>query len=107
MKLDTKEFEAKMGKSIEAYRGQLMTMRAGRATPDVLSKITVDYYGCPTAVNQMAEVKITDARLAARTFRDVIFADMQRVRKAVDEAEKITAKEFWPVPNYGDLIFRV
>ncbi len=62
MKLDTKEFEIKMGKSIDAYRSQLMTMRAGRATPDVLSKITVDYYGCPTAVNQMAEVKVTDAR---------------------------------------------
>ncbi|MBQ7377159.1 MAG: ribosome recycling factor [Clostridia bacterium] len=62
MKLDTKEFEIKMGKSIDAYRSQLMTMRAGRATPDVLSKIMVDYYGCPTAVNQMAEVKVTDAR---------------------------------------------
>lgn len=62
MKLELKDYEAKMKKSIDSYVQTLSTMRAGRATPDVLSKITVDYYGSPTAINQMAEVKVSDAR---------------------------------------------
>lgn len=51
--------------------------------------------------------KTADPFTAARKYRDVVFADMQKLRAAVDEAEKITAQEYWPVPNYGDLIFRV
>lgn len=62
MKLELKDYENKMKKSIDSYVQSLSSMRAGRATPDVLSKITVDYYGSPTAINQMAEVKVTDAR---------------------------------------------
>ena len=62
MKLDTKEFEAKMQKSISAYEIQLADIRAGRANPGLLDKIEVDYYGAPTKLNQMAEVKATDAR---------------------------------------------
>lgn len=62
MKLNTKEFEDKMKKSISIYEHELTTIRAGRANPGVLDKITVDYYGAPTAINQMAEIKVTDAR---------------------------------------------
>ena len=39
MKLDTKEYEAKMNKSLSSYKENLSTIRAGRATPDVLKKI--------------------------------------------------------------------
>ena len=62
MKLDTKDYEAKMKKSISAYSENLSTIRAGRANPDVLKKITVDYYGSPTAISAIAEIKVTDAR---------------------------------------------
>ena len=62
MKLDTKDYEAKMKKSISAYSENLSTIRAGRANPDVLKKISVDYYGSPTPITQVAEVKVTDAR---------------------------------------------
>ncbi len=62
MKLDTKEYEQKMQKSIESYRYALSSLRVGKASADVLSKVRVDYYGVPTAVNQMAEVKTADAR---------------------------------------------
>ena len=62
MKLELKAYEEKMKKSIDSYKQTLSSMRAGRATPDVLSKITVDYYGSLTAINQMAEVKVSDAR---------------------------------------------
>lgn len=62
MKLATKDYEAKMQKSISAYQSELESIRVGRANPAVLNKITVDYYGVPTQINQMSEVKVTDAR---------------------------------------------
>ena len=62
MKLSTKEYEGKMQKSISAYQNELESIRVGRANPAVLNKITVDYYGVPTQINQMSEVKVTDAR---------------------------------------------
>lgn len=62
MKLATKDYEAKMQKSISAYQTELESIRVGRANPAVLNKITVDYYGVPTQINQMSEVKVTDAR---------------------------------------------
>ncbi|NLK39341.1 MAG: ribosome recycling factor [Clostridiales bacterium] len=62
MKLDVKEYERKMQKSVDAYLQLLVTVRAGRANPEILQRVNVDYYGVPTAVNQMAEVRTTDAR---------------------------------------------
>ena len=62
MKLNTTEFEAKMKKSIEAYKNELDSVRAGRANPNVLSRIMVDYYGTPTPVNQIGSVSTPDAR---------------------------------------------
>ena len=62
MKLDTKEFEAKMKKSIEAYVNELDTVRAGRANPNILSRVSVDYYGMATPVNQVGTVSVPDAR---------------------------------------------
>jgi ribosome recycling factor len=65
MKLDTKEYEGRMNKTIEVYKDNLSTIRAGRASTAVVSKITVDYYGVPTAITQMAEVKVTDPKTLA------------------------------------------
>ncbi|MBQ8733604.1 MAG: ribosome recycling factor [Anaerotignum sp.] len=62
MKLDTKEFETKMKKSIAAYQDALSVIRAGRANANVLAHVMVDYYGTPTAITQMAEVKVTDPK---------------------------------------------
>ena len=62
MKLDTKEFEIKMKKSIDSYIIELDGVRAGRANPNVLSRINVDYYGSPTPVNQIGTVSVPDAR---------------------------------------------
>ena len=62
MKLDVKEFEIKMGKSIDSYNHELSTIRVGKANASVLDKITVDYYGVPTQINQMAQISTPDAR---------------------------------------------
>ena len=81
MKLDTKEFEAKMNKSLSAYKENLSTIRAGRATPDVLKKIEVDYYGSPTAIASIAEIKVTDARTLTITAWDK--SAMKGIEKAI------------------------
>ena len=57
---NTKE---RMGKCINALENELATIRAGRANPSVLDKITVDYYGTPTHINQMASVSVSEARI--------------------------------------------
>ena len=62
MKLDTKEFENKMKKSIAAYNEALSVIRAGRANAGVLAHVMVDYYGSPTPLTQMAEVQVADPK---------------------------------------------
>ena len=62
MKLDTKDYERKMQKSIEVYKENLASIRAGRANAAVLGNITVDYYGAATLITQLGEVKIPDAK---------------------------------------------
>ena len=81
MKLDTREYESKMQKSIGSYSENLSTIRAGRATPDVLKKVTVDYYGAPTAISAIAEVKVTDARTLVITAWDK--SAMKNIEKAI------------------------
>ena len=70
MKLDTKEYESKMTKTVASYKDNLSTIRAGRANPDVLKKIEVDYYGSPTSISSIAEIKVTDARTIVITAWD-------------------------------------
>lgn len=62
MKLDTKFYEEKMKKSIESYKYDLGSIRAGRANASVLERINVDYYGMPTPVTQIGTVSVPDAR---------------------------------------------
>ena len=81
MKLDTKEYESKMTKTVASYKDNLSTIRAGRANPDVLKKITVDYYGSPTAISAIAEIKVTDARTITITAWDK--SAMKNIEKAI------------------------
>ena len=62
MKLELKEFEAKMSKSIGSYEAELKVIRAGQANAAVLDRINVDYYGTPTAINQLANITTPDPR---------------------------------------------
>lgn len=57
---DTK---SKMTNAIQAFSRDLASVRAGRATPSILDKLTIDYYGSPTPVNQVAGISIPEARL--------------------------------------------
>ena len=55
--------ESKMNKTIQKLENDYAAIRAGRANPSVLDKVTVDYYGAPTPVNQLASVSVTEARV--------------------------------------------
>ena len=55
--------EDKLKKSLDALKKDYGTLRAGRATPSLLDKVMVDYYGTPTPVNQMANVTIPEPRI--------------------------------------------
>ena len=58
-----KPFEEKMKKTIGNLDGELSAIRAGRANPNVLNKIMVDYYGTPTPIQQVANVSVPEARM--------------------------------------------
>lgn len=55
--------EEKMQKAIIAMENEFKAIRAGRASASVLDRITVDYYGTPTPINQMAAISVPEARM--------------------------------------------
>ncbi|MBS1844455.1 MAG: ribosome recycling factor [Actinobacteria bacterium] len=57
----------RMAKSVESSRGELATVRTGRASPHLLDRISVDYYGAQTPLNQLANVAASEARLLTVT----------------------------------------
>jgi ribosome recycling factor len=57
-----KNVEQKMAKSLDALKADLGKIRTGRAHTGILDHVMVDYYGSPTAVNQVANITLTDAR---------------------------------------------
>ena len=56
-------FEEKMNKTISVFQENLAEVRAGRANPAILNKISVDYYGVPTPINQVAGISVPEARM--------------------------------------------
>ena len=81
MKLDTKEYESKMQKSIEVYKDALSVIRAGRANSAVISKVTFEYYGAPTLITSMADVKVTDPKTLVITPYDA--TTLKAIEKAL------------------------
>ncbi len=56
------EVERKMGRTVDALKRELSTLRTGRATPSLIENISVDYYGVPTPLKQIASISAPDAR---------------------------------------------
>ena len=63
----TKVYEEKMQGAIAHLGRELASIRAGRANPAILDKVTVDYYGTATPINQMAAVAVAEARILTIT----------------------------------------
>jgi len=61
--MDFSEIENRMDKTIEVLKQNLSEVRAGRANPAILNKVSVEYYGTPTPINQVAGISVPEARL--------------------------------------------
>ena len=79
---DAKE---RMTKSVESTRGEFATVRSGRASPHLLDRITVDYYGNPTPLKQLANVAASDARLLTVTPFDK--SAIGAIEKSIQESD--------------------
>ena len=85
MKADLKPFEHKMNKTIEVLGKELAAIRAGRANPGVLDRITVEYYGAPTPLNQVAAVSTPDPRTLAVQPWDASI--LRQIEKAIQTSD--------------------
>ena len=56
------EAQEKMGKCIENFKGNLVTLRTGRASPSILNQVEIDYYGSPTPINQISSISVPEPR---------------------------------------------
>lgn len=74
-----------MEKTISFLKNEFNTVRAGRANPHILDKITVDYYGAPTPINQMANISVPEARILMINVWDA--SQLVNVSKAIAQAD--------------------
>lgn len=77
--------KSKMEKSINVMLSDFAAIRAGRANPNVLDKVKVDYYGAPTPVNQMAAVSVAEARVLVITPWDK--STLKSIEKAIQASD--------------------
>ena len=75
----------RMQKSVEATRGELATVRTGRASPHLLDRVSVDYYGARTPLRQLANVSASEARLLTVTPYDK--TAIRSIEKAIMESD--------------------
>jgi ribosome recycling factor len=75
----------RMSKSVESCRHELATVRTGRASPHLLDRLVIDYYGAETPIKQLAQVSATDARLLTLTPFDK--SSISMIEKAILESD--------------------
>ena len=79
------EADSKMDKSVEATREEFAAIRAGRAHPNMFSKIVVDYYGSPTPLQQLASFTAPEARVILIQPYDA--SAMKNIEKAIRDSD--------------------
>ncbi len=75
----------RMEKSLDALNREYSAIRAGRANPNVLNNIVVDYYGTPTPLNQMAAISVPEPRLL--TIQPWDASTLKEIEKAINTSE--------------------
>ena len=80
-----READQKMDKSVEATREEFAAIRAGRATPSMFNKITADYYGTPTPLQQLASFTAPEARIILVQPYDM--GAMAAIEKAIRDSD--------------------
>ena len=85
MKLNTKDFEEKMKKAISVYEENLESIRAGQANAAVISKVNFEYWGAPTPITSMADVRVADAKtLTISPYDATTLKEMEKALLASD-----------------------
>jgi ribosome recycling factor len=79
------ETEARMGKAVEALEAELRTIRTGRASPALVERVLVPYYGSPTPLNQLAVISAPEAQLL--TIRPYDPAALPEIERAILKSE--------------------
>ncbi len=83
--MDIKVIETKMQKAIENLEHSLTKVRTGRANPNILDKIEVDYYGCPTPINQIASISVQEGKtLCVKPYDASSLKDIERAINSSD-----------------------
>jgi ribosome recycling factor len=80
-----KDATERMEKAVEAIRREFATVRTGRASPHILDRVQVDYYGAQTPLNQLAQVSASEARLLTITPYDK--SSIKSIEKAILESD--------------------
>ncbi|MGX7106659.1 ribosome recycling factor [Hutsoniella sourekii] len=75
----------RMQKSVEAYRREVATIRAGRANASILDRVQVEYYGVPTPLNQLASITIPEARMLVISPYDK--SSLGEIEKAIQKSD--------------------
>ena len=78
------DVEERMKKAVSVFEEQLAGVRAGRANPKILDKISVEYYGVPTPINQVANIMVPEARMI--TIQPWDASLLKEVEKSIQEA---------------------
>jgi ribosome recycling factor len=81
-----REAESKMAKSVDHFAAELATIRTGRASPALIEKVMVPYYGTPTPLNQLAQISAPEPRLLVVQVYDK--SQMAVVEKALRSGEQ-------------------
>lgn len=81
VRVEFEKYEVKLNKALDHLKSELLAVRAGRANPQILNKIVVDYYGTPTPLNQMANITVPEARMLVISLWDVSM--VKEVSKAI------------------------
>ena len=93
------QYEEKMQKSVENLEAEYATIRAGRANPNILNKIKVEYYGVPTPMQQLANITVPEART-------LVIAPWER--SLIKEIEKaILVSDLGITPNNDGKVIRL
>ncbi len=75
----------RMGKSVESTRGEFGSVRTGRASPALLDRIVVDYYGAPTPLKQLATINAPEARML--TVQPFDQSSIKAIERAIMESD--------------------
>jgi len=75
----------RMGKSVDSTRGEFSSVRTGRASPHLLDRVDVEYYGSVTPLRQMSNISATEARLLTITPYDK--SSIKAIEKAIMESD--------------------